>query len=58
MDDLEPTETERLRARVKLLEAQVDLLQRILAEYISNPKPVEPSVKVDAYKGDQNESVP
>ncbi len=45
MDELELlTEIERLRARIKLLEAQVDLLQRILAEYISNPKPIEPIV--------------
>lgn len=46
MDELELlTEIERLRARIKSLEAQVDLLQRILAEYVSDPKPIESVVK-------------
>ncbi len=42
--ELKIEEVERLKARIKSLEAQVDLLQRILAEYISNPKPIEPIV--------------
>lgn len=48
MDELELlTEVERLRNRVKSLEAQVDLLQRILAEYVSNPKPNEPHIAIN-----------
>lgn len=51
MDELELlTEIERLRNKVKSLEAQVDLLQRILAEYISNPKPHETQISVNKYE--------
>lgn len=42
------TEIERLKTRVKSQETQIDMLQRILAEYISNPKPPEVMVRVDS----------
>ena len=47
MEDLELMATiEFLREKVKRLEAQIDVLQKMLSEYMNNPKPIEAELRV------------